>query len=81
MMWEPPIPGQYKIIASFAGSESYWGSHANTYVGANEAPEPTPPPDPTPAPMTDTYIMGFGIAAIVAIVVIGAIIILLVRKK
>ena len=28
LMWEPPVPGQYMVIASFLGSESYWGSYA-----------------------------------------------------
>ena len=79
--WTPDIPGLHKVIATFAGSESYASSYAVTYLNVEQAPEPDPTPTPTPAPMTDTYVMGFGIAAIVAIVVIGAIIILMIRKK
>ena len=28
--WKPDIDGQYTVYASFAGSESYWPSHAVT---------------------------------------------------
>jgi hypothetical protein len=38
MMWEPSVEGEYTIVASFAGSKSYWGSTAETAVGvAGEA--------------------------------------------
>ena len=33
-----PVPGLYKIIASFEGSDSYYGSSAETYVIVEEAP-------------------------------------------
>ncbi len=76
--FEPPVPGEYTVIARFAGSESYYGSYAETAVYVEEAPAATPEPTPTPAPMTDTYITGFGIAIIVAIAIVG---ILLLRKR
>lgn len=77
LMWEPEVPGQYMVLASFLGSESYWGSNSQAYVGVVE-PEVTPPPDATPAPMTDTYIAGSSIAIIAAI---GVVAFLLLRKK
>jgi outer membrane protein assembly factor BamB len=77
--WAPEVPGTYQIIATFAGSESYGSSYATTYLSAIEAPQPTPPPEATPAPMTDTYIIGFGSAMIIAIIV-GFVLILL-RKR
>jgi hypothetical protein len=79
IMWEPPVPGEYQIIATFAGSAAYGPSQATTYMGVAEAPEPTPGPTPTPAPMTDTYVIGFGSAALIAIIVIG--VLLLLRKR
>jgi outer membrane protein assembly factor BamB len=79
--WEPEIPGLFTVIATFAGSESYGSSFAQTYVYVEAAPEPTPPPDPTPAPMTDTYVLGMGAAAIIAIVVIGLLILVVLRKR
>jgi hypothetical protein len=80
-MWEPDIPGQYTVIATFAGSESYGSSYAQTYMGVVEAPQPTPPPEPTPAPMTDTYVLGMGATAIIVIIAIGLVLILMMRKK
>jgi hypothetical protein len=79
LTWEPPVPGDYQIIATFAGSASYGPSQAITYMSVAEAPEPTPGPTPTPAPMTDTYVIGFGSAALIAIIVIG--VLLLLRKR
>jgi hypothetical protein len=32
MMWEPPVEGEYTIVASFAGSDSYWGSTVETSI-------------------------------------------------
>jgi hypothetical protein len=81
MMWEPPVPGEYTVMATFRGSESYWSSHAETAVGVVAAPQPTPPPDPTPAPMTDTYVIGLGVAALIAIIVFGLLILLMLRKR
>ena len=75
--WIPDIPGGFKVVASFAGSESYWPSHAETAFTVDEAPEATPPPTPPPASMTDTYVTGFGIAIIITIAIGG---ILLLRK-
>jgi hypothetical protein len=37
---DPPVPGKYKIIATFEGSESYFSSTASTYLWVEEAPSP-----------------------------------------
>jgi outer membrane protein assembly factor BamB len=37
---EPPVPGKYKIMATFEGSESYASSTASTYLSVGEAPSP-----------------------------------------
>jgi hypothetical protein len=76
----PEVPGQYTVIASFEGSDAYYGSFDETYLNVEEAPAATPEPTPTPAPMTDTYVIGFGSAAIVAIV-IGFVILILLRRR
>ncbi len=81
LVWEPDIPGKYTIIATFAGSDSYGSSFAQTSFYVEEAPVPTPPPEPTPAPMTDTYVLGLGVTAIVVIIAIGLVIILMLRKR
>jgi hypothetical protein len=81
LAFTPEVPGEYTVIASFAGSKAYYGSHAKTAVNVEEAPVATPAPTPTPAPMTDTYVMGFGIGIIIAIVAVGLILFLLFRKR
>jgi len=78
LTWTPEVPGLYQILASFPGSDSYGSSRASTYLSAIGAPQATAPPEATPAPMTDTYVVGTGIAVIVAIAV-GVLLIL--RKK
>ncbi len=77
----PPVPGKYSVYVAFAGSESYWPSTAATALYVETAPEPTPAPTPTPAPMTDMYVLGLGGAAIIAIVAIGLLLVLLLRKR
>ncbi len=77
----PEVPGKYTIIATFGGSEAYFGSHSQTAINVESAPEPTPMPTPTPAPMTDSYVLGLGGASLAAIVVIGIVIILMLRKR
>ena len=68
-------------VRSVISSESYGGSYAETYFGVVDAPQPTAAPDPTPAPMTDTYVLGMGAAGLAAIVVIGLVLIMMMRKK
>ena len=79
--WAPDIPGKYTVISTFAGSGGYYPSYAETAFVADAAPEPTAAPDPTPAPQTDTYVLGLGIAALVAIVVMGLLILMKLGKK
>jgi hypothetical protein len=81
LLWEPEHAGEYTVIATFEGSESYFSSSGRTALGVVEAPQATPPPDPTPAPMTDTYVLGMGAAAIIVIIVIGLMLILMMRRK
>jgi hypothetical protein len=39
-MWTPPVPGVYKITATFEGSKSYWSSTAQTAVVVGPAKSP-----------------------------------------
>jgi hypothetical protein len=36
LLWEPPVPGEYTIIATFEGSDSYGSSYAETAIGVTE---------------------------------------------
>jgi hypothetical protein len=78
-MYKPDVPGKYTIIATFAGSNSYYGSYAETYVGVTEAPPPTAPPEPIVFPPTETYILYATIAIIIAIAL--ATLLILLRKR
>ena len=40
-MWTPDQEGEYIIIATFEGSESYWRSYAKTAIRVGPAPAPT----------------------------------------
>jgi outer membrane protein assembly factor BamB len=79
--FEPAVPGFYKIIATFEGSGAYYGSHAETFINVEEVPESTPTPSQTPTPMTDAYVLGIGAGSIIAIIAIGLVIILMLRKR
>jgi hypothetical protein len=50
VMWTPKMEGLYKIVASFEGSESYYASGAETYVGVGAAPLPSAIVTPTSTP-------------------------------
>jgi hypothetical protein len=36
LMWKPPAPGKYTIIARFEGTDAYWSSSAETAIGVKE---------------------------------------------
>jgi hypothetical protein len=81
LTFTPPVPGEYTVIASFAGSKAYYGSHAKTAINVEDAPQPTPAPTPTPASVADLYFLPMSIVTIVAIIVIGIVLILMLRKR
>ena len=71
--WTPPKEGDYEIIASFLGDDSYGSSAASTAVGVVEAPAATVTPTPVQMPPFETYIAGSTIAIIIAIALVGLI--------
>jgi len=74
----PDVPGKYTIVATFAGSKSYYASYAETYAVVSEAPAATQPPQ-YPQPIDPTWtIVGVGIAMIIAIAIVG---LLILRKR
>ncbi len=48
--WTPPISGLYTVTATFEGSNSYYGSDAETAFVVSEAPAASPTTIPTAAP-------------------------------
>jgi hypothetical protein len=80
--WTPDIPGNFQVIASFDGSNSYYPSSAFAYFYASAAATPAPTATPITGFATTgdlmTYLAVGVIAIIIAIVVVG---ILLLRKR
>jgi outer membrane protein assembly factor BamB len=73
LMWEPPVPGEYTIIATFEGSEAYFSSYAETAIGVTEAPSPGQPIEPEPTEPTEAFALGNIELAIIAVVIIAAV--------
>ena len=82
LTWTPDITGNYTVTAVFAGSDSYYGSSANAAFYAGSPPA-TAAPAPTPASglATQNALTYIGIAIIIVIIIIGAVIAILVTRK
>jgi hypothetical protein len=79
--WKPDIEGKFTVTATFAGSESYWPSHAVTAFNV-DATGPTASPIPVAAqPPTEMYIAAAAAAIIIAVAIGFAITILTLRKR
>jgi outer membrane protein assembly factor BamB len=78
--WKPDIEGDYKVIATFAGSESYWPSSAETSFVVDPAPE-APAEVTIPPDNSATYATYSTIYIIAGIAIVGAILALLMLRK
>jgi hypothetical protein len=81
LQWNPDISGKYTVIATFAGSESYYASYSETSFAVDPA---APTPAPTDAPAQSTADMYFvpAIAGIIGAIIIGfALLAILLLKK
>lgn len=77
--WTPDIPGEYKVYANFAGSNAYYGSHAESAFTVDEETGPSPTTTTQISiPPFEMYIVAMGIAIIVAVALATLII---VRKR
>ena len=83
LKWTPETEGDFEIVASFAGDDSYGSSGAATYVTVGPAAaaggtvEPEPEPEPTPLISTEIAIA----IVVVAAVVIGAVAFVFLRRR
>jgi outer membrane protein assembly factor BamB len=83
LTWTPIITGNFTVTATFAGTQSYYGSSAETHFYAS-APAPTASPYPSPVSgLASTGSLELGIAAVIIVIVIIGIVlaILTVRKR
>jgi len=80
--WTPIVVGNYTITATFAGSEGYYGSSAESAFYAS-APAPTAAPTASPPTgLASTGTVELGVAAIViVIIIIGAVLAMLMLRK
>jgi hypothetical protein len=79
--WKPDISGAYTVYASFTGSESYYPTNAVTSFSVDAA-QPTVAPTATPPESAaDLYFVPAIAGLFVAIIVVGLLIILILRKR
>ena len=79
--WTPDIVGDYTVVATFAGSESYYPSSAETSFHAAQAVSATTAPVENQQSAADIYFIPAIAGLFVAIIVVGLLIILVLRKK
>jgi len=80
--WTPDITGKYTVIAQFKGTNSYYPSYAESAFIVDPAKTtPVPTQQITPSSAADTYLLPGIIAIILAIAIIGALILIAIRKR
>jgi hypothetical protein len=81
LSWTPDIAGDYTVVATFAGTNGYWGSTSRSTFTVDEA-KATATPMPTQAPSAaDLYFLPAIAALLVAVIVAIALIALVLIKK
>ena len=79
--WKPDIPGDFTVSAVFAGTKAYWSSSDTaSFTIAETGPTQSPYPEIT-LPPTEMYIIGVGIAIILAVAIATAIIVFSIKKR
>jgi hypothetical protein len=82
LAWQPDIDGQYTVIATFAGSESYWPSTAETsFVVDQTAATPQPTGASNGSTAADLYLLPGIIAIIAVIIIVGVVLLIAIRKR
>lgn len=67
--WEPEVPGQYRVTATFMGDDSYGSSFATTYVSVSEAVATATPEPPETPPDNTALLYGILVAVVIAIII------------
>jgi len=79
--WLPDIPGDFTVIARFAGTNGYWPSYAQTSFTVDQPAATQPPPVQQQQSTADLYFIPAIIALFIAIIVVGVINVLMLRKR
>jgi hypothetical protein len=78
----PTVPGTYQIIANFKGSAAYGSSSASTYITVGEQSAITPTPTQAQSQsLADMYFVPAIGGLFIFVAIIGAVIIVMLRKK
>ena len=78
--WRPDIAGDYRVIRNIRGSQSYYGTYAETSFAADAAATTAPTTQPVDLGTTQMYVLGIGAAIIVVIAIVGALL-MTIRKR
>ena len=83
LTWTPIIPGNFTVTATFAGTQSYYGSSATTYFYASSPAATASPTASPPTGLASTGTVELGVAAIIIVIVIigAAILAVMLRKR
>jgi len=78
--WKPDITGDYKVIATFEGSKSYYASSSEAAFVLDEAPEAPLQPETPAAPDYMPWLYGI-LGGVIAAIVIGLAALLISMRK
>jgi subtilase family serine protease len=78
----PDITGDYTVIASFDGSKAYYGSHTQTSINVANAPSATATSGaPGGTSTVEQWFIPGIIAVIIVIIIVGAVLALMIRRR
>jgi hypothetical protein len=80
-LFKPNIEGPYTIKASFAGSNSYFSSTAQTPISYMSPATATPTATPQPASAADLYFIPMSIIILVVLGIIAVMLALVMRRR
>ncbi len=82
LTYKPAIAGNFTVFATFAGTNGYWPSYSETSFNVMQATA-TAPPSATPVTglATQNTVEYIGVAIIIVIIIIGAVLAILVTRK
>ena len=81
LTWIPTIPGDFTVTTTFAGTNGYYPSNAEDGFTVMEQSAATATPTPAPGSSFDAYFVPAVIGIVLAIIIVGAVTILALRKK
>ncbi len=79
--WKPDIAGKYTVYVTFAGSEAYYGSVAQSAFFVENEVAATAAPTPAPASTADTYFIPAVAGLFVLIIIVLALLVVMMIKK